>query len=119
MAINLQPTGVYGAGYEYQADGTNVSNSNPGIYIPLSAIPSSELTAAEADPASGDYRKVLWGLLEANFQHFDNLDSESTPEEITISRTGLSFVDESTVRRSYTVTFNFTVDGYEVADESS
>jgi len=115
--INLNPTGVFSDGYEYQADGTNVSNTDPGIYIPLAEI-GGHLTAAEADkldPAA-DYRKILWGLLEEFYNHADGL--EDKPDNMTISRTGLSFIDEDTAQRSYNVTFKLAISDMDVEGET-
>ena len=115
--MNLNPTGVFSDGYQYHSDGTNVSNTDEGIFIPLSKI-GGHLTAAEANEAAvtSDYRKILWGLLEEYYNHCDDL--EDKPENMTISRTGLTFVDEDTAQRSYNITFKLGIADLDVEAES-
>lgn len=112
--LNLNPTGIY-QGYEYSANGS-LSSTAEGVYIPLDQI--SELSTAEADNSLGtsDYRKLIWGLLDKAFTTLDA--AEDTPTNMTMSRTGLTFVSENQVQRSYNITFQYTVDSFDVKDES-
>lgn len=118
MTINVNPTGVFSDGYEYQSDGTNVTNSDAGIFIPLSEL-GGHLTAAEADKGdpSADYRKILWGVLEEFYNHSEALESDEKPENMTITRTGLTFIDEDTAQRTYSVTFRLAISDMDVEDE--
>jgi hypothetical protein len=117
MAIDVNPTGVF-ASYEYSSNGTTgLSSTDEGIYIPLSDIP--QLDSSEADQALGtaDYRKIIWGMLDATVEHHEGLDSADVPANMAISRGSLSFLDEDTAQRSYTVTFRYSVPQIDVEGE--
>ena len=117
MSININPTGIY-TDYEYSSDG-EVSAGQAGIFIPLASLPG--FTAAEANEggADSDYRKLIWTLLSVAEDQVNALDSDSKPEKMTLSKSGLTFVDEDTARRSYTASFNFAIENLDVEDEDS
>ena len=115
MAIDVNPTGVF-PGYEYTAD-ASAGLTGEGIFIPLSEI--NNLDSSEADQTGdGDYRKLIWGMLDATFNHIESLDSDDVPENMSISRGSLSFVDEDTAQRTYTVSFKYSVGSVDVEAES-
>jgi hypothetical protein len=110
MAVNTNPTGIFSGDYEYNADGTNVSDSNAGVWIPLASLPGVDATEANLD-----HRKVLWGILD---QYYEQIDGQADqPEKMTVSRSSLSLKDSDTVRRSYTVTFDFDISGFDIDAE--
>ncbi len=110
MAVNTDPTGIFSADYEYQADGTNVTDSNAGVWLPLTSLPGLDGTEAAAD-----HRKLLWGILD---QYYEQIDAQvEQPEKLSISRSSLAFKDADTIRRSYTVTFDFDITGFDVEAE--
>lgn len=113
-SIILHPTGIYSTNYEYSANGAFSDVGEACVRIPLSSIP--ELDATEAGGSTGDYRKLLWGLLEHNYDHQESLDP--APSNMTVSRSGLTFVDEDSVQRSYNVSFRYSVSGMDVEAES-
>jgi len=115
MSFNIAPTGIYSSKYEYSADGSFSSAGEGCIRIPISKI-GGELDATEASESTGDYRKLLWGFLQENFDYQEAL--ETAPSNMTISRSGLNFVDEDTAARSYTVSFRYSVTGLDVEAES-
>jgi hypothetical protein len=115
MSINIAPTGIYSSKYQYSADGSFSSAGEGCIRIPISKI-GGDLDATEAGQSTGDYRKLLWGLLEENYNHQEDL--ETSPSNMTISRSGLNFVDEDTASRSYTVSFRYSVSAIDVEPES-
>ena len=116
MAIELTPTGIFSSEYEYGADlSEGVTSTNPGIFIPLSNIEG--LDATEAGEVTGDHRKLLWGLLEQYYQTIQATDSDDRPEKMSISRSGLTIVDDDTARKSYTITFDYDISGFDVEDE--
>lgn len=115
MSFNIAPTGIYSSNYEYSADGSFSSAGEACIRVPISKI-GGDLDATEADQTDGDYRKLLWGFLQENYDYQEAL--ETAPLNMTISRSGLNFVDEDTAARSYTVSFRYSVTGLDIESES-
>ena len=114
--INLNPTGLY-VGYEYSPDGTtSLTSTSEGVYIPLDQLYDLEAAEANEALATADYRKLLWGLLDTAFTHQESLDE--SPSNMNISRGSLTFNGENQVQRSYNITFQYTVEGFDVKDES-
>jgi len=117
MAIDVNPTGVF-ASYEYSSNGTTgLTSTAEGIYIPLADIPNLETSEANEALGTADYRKMLWGMLDATVEHHGGLDDADVPSNMVISRGGLSFLDEDTAQRSYTVTFRYSVPQIDVEGE--
>lgn len=112
--INLNPTGIY-QGYEYSANGSGLS-SVEGVYIPLSQINNLETSEANQSLSTSDYRKLLWGLLDKAYEELDA--EEEVPSNMTISRSGLTFVGDNQAQRSYSITFQFEIDSLDVKPES-
>lgn len=117
MSIDVNPTGIFSSEYEYSANGS-LSTTAEGIYIPLANL-GGHLTNLEADQAqvTSDYRKILWGMLEEYYHYLDNADASQVPENMTISRTGLTFVDDDTAQRSYNITFRYHISDMDVEAE--
>lgn len=112
--LNLNPTGIY-QGYEYSTNGSGLS-SVEGVYIPLAQINNLEASEANQNLSTSDYRKLLWGLLD---KAYEELEGEAeVPANMNLTRSSLSFVGENQAQRSYTVTFQFEVDSFDVKAES-
>lgn len=62
-------------------DGTNLT-------IPIAGIP--QLTAAEADAATGDARKLVYALLHRIHAWYDGLADADKPTKITVTKSGPS-----------------------------
>jgi hypothetical protein len=105
MAFTKTPTSWLTSWAE---DGTNIT-------VPIASIP--ELTAAEADAATGDIRKILWALSEKMWQRWDALVTADKPANMTIRK--FSRIDPSTseVTSTYTFEFVLTPGSFEVTDE--
>jgi len=116
MAIDVNPTGVFND-YEYTLDASSGLPASEGIFIPLADIPEFETAEANEALGTADYRKLLWGMLDATYDHIDALDDDDQPTKLTISRGSLSFIDDNTAQRSYTLTFKYDVPAIEVDDE--
>jgi hypothetical protein len=117
MSININPTGIFN-NYEYSSNGTtNLSSTAEGVYIPLSDI--HELQTNEANQAHGDsdYRKLLWGIIESTYTQIDSKDAADRPSNMNITRSAISFLDEDTAQRSYTITFKYSIAGFDVEAE--
>lgn len=115
MSINLNPTGIFPS-YEYSASGSP-SSSTDGFYIELSDV--HELSANEANDqhANADYRKLVWGILDSTYSAINAKDAGDRPSNMTITRSAISFIDDDTAQRSYTVTFKYNIGGYDIEDE--
>lgn len=93
----IQPTDIFSG---YTADGN-------GFTIPLAAVPG--LTAAEAHATTGDARELLRLLLEKYFAAIEAMPTNEKPVFMTISRGSLVGLTTSTVRRSYSISFDEAV----------
>jgi hypothetical protein len=93
----IQPTDIFSG---YTADGN-------GLTIPFSSIPG--LTAAEAHAATGDAREVLRLILEKYFVAIEAMPANEKPAFMSISRGSLVGLTSSTVRRSYSISFDESV----------
>jgi hypothetical protein len=107
MAFNPAPTLFFGT--SYSENGTVLS-------IPISGIP--ELSAAEADAASGDSRKLIWALIDHLCTVYTSLASASRPSKMRLQRS-YGQVDPATgnFTANYSMSFNLTASGLEMADE--
>jgi hypothetical protein len=90
----------------YTSDGTSIT-------IPLAALEG--LTAAEADAATGDGRKVAFELVKQIRDGFAALDPAPGRMNVTVGTpTGVS---ASVVRRSFNLTFDVDIAEADVAAE--
>ena len=107
MAFNPAPTLFFGT--SYSENGTILS-------IPISAIP--DLTAAEADAATGDSRKMVWALIDHLCNVYNNTTAANRPSKMRLQRS-YGQVDPATgnFTANYALTFNLTASGLEMADE--
>ena len=76
MAFNPAPTSWIAS---WSEDTTNVT-------FPLASL-SATLTAAEADAATGDWRKCFWSILEHSYAHYLSLPALDRPTKVVISKT--------------------------------
>ena len=86
-----------------------------GIFIPLSAL--SGLTAAEANETTGDGRKVAFELSRTMFSSINAIAAASRPTRFSVARGTPAGVDATTVRQTYTLTFDLDVSVSDVAAE--
>ena len=93
----IQPTDIFSG---YTADGS-------GFTIPFASIPG--LTAAEAHPATGDAREVLRLILEKYFSAIETMPVNERPVSMTINRGALIGLTASSVRRSYSISFEESI----------
>lgn len=105
MAFSALPTNVIAS---WSEDGTNVT-------FPIASIP--ELTAAEADAATGDSRKIIYAMLERLYQWWLALAPADRPSRVTVSRS--SSVDDATgnITRYYSIAVVVVPSGVEVIAE--
>lgn len=108
----IQPTDLF-AGYELLA-ATDPAPSQ-GVFIPLSVL--SNLTAAEANETTGDGRKLAFEICRQVFSSVTGLATADRPSKMSVSRGTPTGVDATTVRQSYTLTFDLDVSSSDVAAE--
>lgn len=114
MASDPTNTGFFGSGYTETGTGTThaiVLNSGANT-TPCVA----ELSEAEADPTTGDYRKVMYALLEMLYQKF--LVVDPVPTKVSMTRVTYEDTVNNELVRTYTVQFRTVATGIEVADEA-
>ena len=93
----ITPTNIFSG---YSADAT-------AITIPLAALPG--LTTAEAHATTGDAREILRILIEKYFAAIEAMQPANRPAYMILSRGNLVGLSATTVRRSYSVTFDESV----------
>lgn len=91
MAFDKQPGSWISSWTE---DGTSVTFSMADLL--------QELTAAEADAVTGDWRDCFYSLLDHSYQYFDSLATADKPLQMTISRVTQKHTD-SILKLTYTV----------------
>lgn len=114
MAYDAKPSTWLGAGYASSSVAHTITlNTNDAA----SNKTLPELTDAEADPTSGDVRKLYFALLEALYQSYNATAAADRPTKMAIYRS--STVDETTgnIARSYSVQFSVVPSGIEVIAE--
>jgi hypothetical protein len=90
MAFDPIPTALFPGWTE---DGTDIT-------LPIADLP--ELTAAEADAATGDSRKIIYAFLEQFYAWYNGLAIADRPSRITISRGTNVETSPGLFTRSYT-----------------
>ncbi|MFZ4394157.1 MAG: hypothetical protein ACOYOU_00865 [Kiritimatiellia bacterium] len=100
------PTGWFA---NWSEDGTNIT-------LPIASLP--QLTAAEADAATGDIRKIVFALVDKMQAAYAALASADRPTKVTITRA--TSVDDTTgkIRRTYSFEFELESAGEEVVAEA-
>lgn len=114
MAFDPKPSTWLGAGYSLANNAISLTTADKDGDI---ALP--EVTDAEADPTTGDIRKVLFGLMEAIFQAWNGVAAADRPTMMTIQKGSYANVETGRIETTFTARFTTVAAGYEVADEPS
>lgn len=79
--------------------------------------PLDELTDAEIDASTGDWRKIMFGIVEMLYQRWNNTPSADRPTKVSVSRS--SSVNETTgvITRYYTFQTQLDPVSVEVTNE--
>jgi len=95
----------------------NISEDTTNITLPLASLP--ELTAAEADGASGDIRKILYALMEQLYSVWAAQEVADRPTKFTMTRATSVNDDTGAITRMYAITLVTApvAGGIEVEDE--
>jgi len=89
-------------------DGTNVT-------FPIASVP--ELTADEADGATGDIRRVLFALLEKLWAVWAATETADQPTKMTLYRSTTTNDLTGAMQRVFTARFDVEVTAQDVEDE--
>lgn len=105
MAFSPVPTNWFSG---WSEDATNIT-------VPIATFP--ELTAAEADGATGDIRKILYALCAKCWSIWNALATADRPTKMTLTTS--SSVDATTgiITNVYTFTFKNSITAQDVASE--
>lgn len=79
--------------------------------------PLDELTEAEIDASTGDWRKTVFGIVEMLYQRWNNTPTADRPEKLTINRSSSTNETTGVVTRYYTFTVQTSPSTIEVVDE--
>ena len=93
----------------------NWSEDGTDIIVPIATFP--QLTAAEADAATGDIRKILFGVADALVNAWIAKAAADRPAKMTLSRSTSVNDQTGAVSRRYVFDFELSTVAEEVADE--
>lgn len=110
MAFNKAPSFWLGSGYSLDGSPTdaikfNLSNNSPATLL--------ELTAAEANPTTGNIQEIMFAFCEKFYQVYESMRvsgspaGSDAPENLTVRVTTNTIqVQPEVLQRSYTFNFN-------------
>lgn len=112
MAFDKKPATWLGAGYAADSSGHTIS-LNTGNAASNQLL--LELTDAEADPETGDVRKLIFALMESLNVAWEAQDPVDRPARMMMYKS--SVVTGATITHTYTVTTVNEITAQDVADE--
>lgn len=113
MAFNPAPSAWFAGYSSSSANDTITFQTNEGV------TPSfPELTNLEADPTNGDYRKVLFAIMEEIYRKWSLTAAADRPQRINITRQSQVNPDNS-ISHNYSVSVQISASNFEVTDEPS
>ena len=106
MAFTGKPSDLFGDNYGFSTNKMSISN-----------LDNPQVSDAEANKDTGDYRRILYGLLQDMYARFNEIETADRPKQMTFSRS--TTVNDITQKSSVTFTLRFTTEDVatEVADE--
>lgn len=111
MAFDKSPSTWLGAGYTLGTNAVSLKTANAGSDV---ALPN--LTDEEADPSTGDIRKVMEAFCSAFYEAWVATSEEDRPQMMQLFKNAQAIPDSNQVQIQFG--FIFTVDAaIEVADE--
>ena len=93
--------------------------SEDGTYItvPLATFP--EMSAADADAATGDIRKIMFAILEKFYSVYLATATADRPVKLTVTKTATADMVRSVIKSRYVFTCETDISAQEVREESS
>lgn len=114
MAFNPAPSAWLGAGYTLAS---HVAGFTTATDSGAKALP--QLTDAEADPTTGDIRKVSFAMLEALYQAWLAQSAADRPVRMQISKVQSADPVSGIITESYSFVFQNAISAQDVAPEPS
>ena len=108
-ADNDTPSEVLGTGYTAGTGTIEFTTGSSGLL--------TDLTVAETNATSGDFRKLMYGLIEGLYTKYNAIPTADKPTKLVINR-GTSEASDGTFSRSYSIQFTLDATGFEVASET-
>jgi hypothetical protein len=93
-----------------------MTSNGTAITIPLTAL--TGLTAGEADPDTGDGRKVAYEITRAIVEKVTALPTADRPNRMTVTTGTLQGISATVARRGYTLSYDLDITGSDVAPEA-
>lgn len=103
---DIIPTQLF-PNYAYLESGT--ATPSDGVFIPLSDLP--QLSAGEADAATGDGREVARALVDTATDAIRSLADADKPTKMSVTKGNPQGIGIDQIRQSYTITFDLVVNG--------
>ena len=97
------------------ADPADFANSTQYLCIPMSSLP--ELTSVEANPSTGDFRKIMFAIEDAVYTAYIAIAAADRPTKWLNSRSSSVSDSSDVLTRNFTNQFTTTTKGEEVASE--
>jgi hypothetical protein len=116
MAFNKAPSNWL-AGYAANSTNSTITFNTADVSAPATAS-FPELTNAEANVTSGDFRKIFFSILDALFKKFSATPVADRPTKINLNRSSVINADD-TITHTYVFTVNVAGSSFEVANEPS
>lgn len=92
-----------------------ITLSGNSLVIPLAALDG--LSTTEANPTTGDGRKVAFELVKAIVNRYTGLSPTSRPTRMSVASVPPIGMTATIARRSYTLNFDVDVSQTDIADE--
>lgn len=113
MAFDPSPAALLGSGYGLASHKVTLeTNDAANTHKTLAG-----LTDAEADPTTGDSRKVAFEIMEALYQAWLAVPTADRPTKMSVARSSSVNEETGVISRYYTFRFDVEPTGVEVSDE--
>ena len=114
MPYDAKPSTWLGAGYASSA-GSHTITLNTNDAASNKTLP--QLTDVEADPTTGDIRKLMYALSEALYQAYNAIATADRPTKMAVYRGTSTNEQTGVITRNYTFNFSLVSSGEEVVTE--
>lgn len=112
MSFTAVPSTFFGAGYSLAGNAISMNTNTAGSNKTL-----VELTDAEANATSGDWRKIVFALMEKLATAYAAIEVADRPTKVTIAKYATLNAETGVITNQYTVTCINDLGAQEVADE--
>lgn len=110
MAYNAAPSGFFGAGYSLAANVAGFTTADGSGCL-------AQLTDVEANATTGDWRKIVFAIMEQLNVNWQAMAVEDRPAKVNIYKSSILDANTGIVTNTYTVTCTNEVSAQDVVDE--